>query len=501
MSHGQRINHVAIIGGGLVGWLAAAILARGLKGQGIRFTLVDIPTLSHDDRAESSLPSVRPLHEMLGFNEQQFMSQTQASFKLATGYKLSHQTSFTHSFGRHGITLPGVPFEQSAIKLKHACDDTAYEEYFLAAVAARQGKFALPMKDDKSILSTLSYGLHVDSKAYARYLEGYARDLQVTSVNADIQGLAVQANNGFIEAVVLDDGSSLNADLFIDCSGAQARLIGDTALAVPYDSWTQYLPVDRIVNFSSRPTPEMLPLSHINVMPWGWHKTIPLQTELIHQFIFNRDLLNDADLLPAMAQFNKKKDLAIISRTIKPGCRQQWWIRNCIAVGAAAGDISSLAISELQWAQSGLVRLLDYFPDKSCKPGNTAEYNRLSLTEFERIRDFHIAHHTLMQRMDSSFGKLCQNIQSPDTLQHRLDLFCHRGRVAAYEYDVVSDQLWIAFLLGLNLWPERVDPLADNLRIEDAVAFHQRIKTAVKNTANKMPRHNEFLARYCPARQ
>ena len=496
----KPIKKVAIVGGGIVGWAAAAILARGLKAEGVELLLIDIPHMPADDMAESSLPALRPLHQMLGFDERQLMSLTDASFKLGTEYQ-GDIASFIHPLGRPGTITPAL--EQEASRLHLAGDDSPYEDYFLAAVAARHGKFALPDQNEKSILSTLSCGLHLDVKAYKKYLQDYAGYLQVTTRKAGIQAINTFPDTGFIKTLVLDDNSKIEADLFIDCSGESALLIGSAELAVGYSTWQADLPLNRVVNFSvprSSGKPEKIyPLTTVHAAPWGWRREIPLQHKVVHQFIYHADLLDDEGLAEAMRHVTGSVAAQYTSRAINPGRREVAWARNCVAVGAAAGNITSLAVSELHWAQSALVRLLDYFPQKSCRPFNTAEYNRINTQELERLRDFHIAHHILLQS-DSVFARLREKTAVPPTLQHRIDLFRHRGRIAAYEHEVISDQLWAAFFLGAGLWPESYDIMTEALPEQALIQNHQRIRMAIRTAADAMPHHHELLARYCPAR-
>ena len=496
----EAIQNIVIVGGGVVGWTAAAILARALKSETIKITLLDIPDLPADDMAESSLPGIRPLHHMLGFDERQLMSITGASFKLGTEYRCNGMNPVVHPLG--GAATTTAAFEQQVIKLHQGGDSTPYEDFFLAAVAAREGKFAFPEQNKKSILSTLSYGLHLDVNAYKNYLRDYANYLEVTSLQAHVQGVELYPDSGFITAVVLDDNSKLYGDLFIDCSSEMSVLIGDPGLAVDYCSWAADLPVDRVVNFSVPNDPDestLRPLTGIQAMPWGWQRTIPLQQHRVQQCIYHSDLLSEEALFAELQRLGLPANTTYTSRQIRPGHRAAWWKANCVSIGMAAGNIASLAISELQWAQSALVRLLDYFPHKICKPCNTAEYNRLSLNEFERLRDFHIAHQLLLHT-NSAFGRFFQKKSPPITLQHRMDLFRHRGRIAAYEYDVISDQLWAAFFMGLNCWPERYDIMTDALVEKELLKQHQHIRQAVQKTVDAMPNHQEVLARYCRAR-
>jgi tryptophan halogenase len=117
------------------------------------------------------------------------------------------------------------------------------------------------------------------------------------------------------------------------------------------------------------------------------------------------------------------------------------------------------------------------------------------------MRDFHIAHYRLMQKDTCPFWQDYHCMTLPDSLQYRLTLFLSRGRIAAYENDLISDQHWTAFLLGLNLWPERYDPVADTLSEEYFIDLHQKVRTTIANTVSKMPYHQEFIDRYCAANQ
>ena len=135
----EAIQNIVIVGGGVVGWTAAAILARALKSEPIKITLLDLPGLPADDMAESSLPGIRPLHQMLGFDERQLMSIAGASFKLGTEYQGNNARSFIHPLGRLATTT--AAFDQQVIRLHHAGEHISYDDFFLAAVAARHGPY------------------------------------------------------------------------------------------------------------------------------------------------------------------------------------------------------------------------------------------------------------------------------------------------------------------------------------------------------------------------
>jgi tryptophan 7-halogenase len=497
----QPVKTMVIVGGGISGWTVAAILAQGLRQQSISIRLIETGAGDSSGDAESSLPNVCALHEMLGLNDRQLMSVAQASFKLGTQYRygLNNQFAFTHSLGQHGIKLPNTRFEQAFVRLKRGGHTAEYDEYFLAAVAAQKGKFAFPDADPKSVLSTLDYGLHLDSQAYTSYLKSYAQQLGVGVTNAEVDAVHLRISDSFIDTLSLSTGEIISADLWIDCSGLSATLMGDTGLKISYHDWSSFLPIDRAANFSSARDNAFLPVTQLTTTEWGWHKRIPLQNRTANQFLFCTDYLNDVQ---AAAEMHKTDSIETDLRftKISPGCRAVLWQHNCIAMGASACSITPLAISELQLVQSATVRLLDYFPDKNCLPYKAAEYNRLCLLEIERSRNFHMAHYYFMHNTQSAFAKRCQQITLPDELQDRIDLFRSRGRITVSEYELVEEDSWVALFLGLKLWPERYDPFVDLMTEASLLELLNNIKNAIGRKIVQLPSHEEFIAHYCPSR-
>src|SRR5690606_19528514 len=134
-----------------------------------------------------------------------------------------------------------------------------------------------------------------------------------------------------------DDNSRVEADLYVDCSGESALLIGSAELAVPYASWQVDLPLDRMVNFSvlrpSCKTNTICPLTKVRAASWGWQREIPLQRKVVHQFIYHSGLLDDEGLAKEVHRMAGASDVRYTSREIKPGCREVLWSRNCVAVG------------------------------------------------------------------------------------------------------------------------------------------------------------------------
>jgi hypothetical protein len=99
----QVVKRVVIAGGGTAGWAVAAALVKQL-GKLIEITLVESDAIGTVGVGESTIPTARSFHELLGLNERDFVCATQASFKLGIAFENWARESdrYFHSFGQIG---------------------------------------------------------------------------------------------------------------------------------------------------------------------------------------------------------------------------------------------------------------------------------------------------------------------------------------------------------------------------------------------------------------
>jgi tryptophan halogenase len=144
---------------------------------------------------------------------------------------------------------------------------------------------------------------------------------------------------------------------------------------------------------------------------------------------------------------------------------------------------------------------LALFPDRGFDPVEIAEYNRLTILQVELIRDFIILHYKANERTDSAYWKAAREMEVPETLQRKIDLFAARGRLFQSDYDLFAEPSWVAVLLGQNIRPRNYDPLVDTLDEEMVKGQMARLSALVRQTAEALPSHEAFIARYCAAPQ
>ena len=181
------------------------------------------------------------------------------------------------------------------------------------------------------------------------------------------------------------------------------------------------------------------------------------------------------------------------------GRRHKFWNGNCVAIGLAGGFLEPLESTSLHLVQSAVFRLLSLLPHSAQPdPAAAAEFNRLSIEEYEHIRDFIILHYVANERAEP-FWHRCRNTSIPDTLAHRIELFRTRGKIARHDGQLFADASWVAVLLGQGVRPQRWDPLADAMPLSQlqtqAESLHSRLQQAIA----RMPRHADFINSNCKA--
>ena len=73
--------------------------------------------------------------------------------------------------------------------------------------------------------------------------------------------------------------------------------------------------------------------------------------------------------------------------------------------------------------------MISFFPDRGFDQVDIDTFNRLCDKEYRQIRDFLICHYKVNGRDDSDFWRYVRDMDVPDELQRKLDLFASHGRI------------------------------------------------------------------------
>lgn len=500
-SANNLVTSIVIVGGGSAGWMTAAALSSLLDPRSVKITLIESEEIGTVGVGEATIPDIINFNAILGIKETDFLRATNGTFKLGIEFNNWGRLGDTyfHPFGEHGVDMQGIDFHQYWMRFQRANPGSSIEEFSLSAVASRAGKFAMPTNDPRSVLSQLRYAYHFDATAYARFLRDYAEQRGVKRVEGKVVEVNLNGETGFISDVQLEDGSKLIGELFFDCSGFRALLLGD-ALGVDYEDWAHWLPCDTAQAVACERTGDLLPYTKSTAKTAGWQWRIPTQHRTGNGHIYCSSMMDDeaainsllADLDgPALGSPRKIR--------FRTGCRTRFWDKNCIAIGLSGGFLEPLESTSLYLIQEGISKFISLFPSTDMPTTVRDEYNRQLTQKFEQVRDFIILHYKATERDDSEFWNCCRTMSVPESLTRKIELFREAGRIFRYEDELFSKPSWVAVLLGQNILPNTTDPIVEGVPEEQVERSLGSMKAAMNNAVMKMETHQAFLNRYAPA--
>ena len=495
---GGPIRKVVIVGGGTAGWMAAAALTKIVGAlPGFSIDLVESEAIGTVGVGEATIPQINLFNAMLGLDEMEFVRETHATYKLGIEFvdwtRLGHR--YIHPFGYYGIDMMGVEFHHHWLKGRFAGDPTELDEYSIAAMAAKAGKFMWPTPDQpNSPLAKIGYAFQFDAGRYAKFLRRYAEQRGVNRIEGRIVEVEQDPESGFVTAVRLENHTRVEGELFIDCSGFRALLIGQ-ALGVPYVDWSEWLPNDRAVAIPCTLAGDRQPLTRVTARTAGWQWRIPLQHRIGNGHVYCSRYISEDEAIAVLLANLDGEPLAEPNRLrFTAGHRARAWDRNVVSLGLASGFLEPLESTSIHLVQSGIARLMTLFPTRAFKPVEIERYNQMTLQEYVDIRDFLVLHYSATERDDSEFWNYCRNIVPPEGLAEKLAMFRSSGRVFREHNELFTETSWEAVLVGQGIEPGGYHPAADLLPVEETLKRLASIRGTIARTVEQMPTQEEFLA-------
>jgi tryptophan halogenase len=242
------------------------------------------------------------------------------------------------------------------------------------------------------------------------------------------------------------------------------------------------------------------PYTRSTAYPAGWQWNIPLQHRTGNGYVYSSQAISD-DAATASLLANLEGEALDEPRLVPfaTGRRKEFWHKNCVSLGLSAGFLEPLESTAIHMIQTGVAKLLALFPNKDFNQVEIDEYNRLVGAGYEQIRDFLILHYKATTRADSDLWNYCRNMDIPESLRRRIDLFEEAGRCFRYDDDLFSVTSWVAVLLGQGIWPGRYDEIVNSMSADELIDVLAKMRTKIDETAQQIPPQLDFIRQYCAA--
>ncbi|MEG3181191.1 tryptophan halogenase family protein [Sphingomonas sp. LT1P40] len=494
MTHPDSVR-VVILGGGTAGWMTAAALAKLLPGQA-DIHLIESEEIGIVGVGEATLPHLREFIRRLGLDEMEFMRTTRATFKLGIDFVDFGAIGerYIHPFGAYGTDIAGVGFHHYWLRMKAAGHVPPICDYSVPIVASRARRFAPIPADGDFLDSSYSYAYQFDATRMAPMLRRFAEAHGVRRSEGKVVAVERDAESGDVASLRTDRGDVIEGDLFIDCSGFRALLIGET-LESSWEDWSEWLPCDRAAALPcTAPDGPIEPYTRATAMPAGWRWRIPLQHRVGNGYVYSSNHVSDDEACSAILGAIEGEPLADprILR-FRAGRRTKSWDRNVVAIGLASGFLEPLESTSIHLVQQAVTRLVELFPQRRIDPADRDTFNTLVDREYDRIRDFLILHYHATRRDDSDFWNHVRTMALPPELQRKMTLWRDTGRVERYTEGLFLEASWVAVYLGQGVLPHGYDQRAD-IPPQDRIAQSlSELDTAIRQRVAAWPDHAAYL--------
>ncbi len=431
----KPVKHVVVVGGGTAGWLVATILAadyNAIQPGGLKVTLIESPDVPTIGVGEGTWPTMRDTLRKIGLSETEFLRECEGSFKQGSRFD-GWLTGAPDDQYYHPFVLPNgygdanlVPAWQQRPGTESFAEAMSFQSRLCEA-----GK-APKQTTTPEYAAVANYAYHLDAGKFATLLQTHGTKKlgvqhildHVTSVNA--------TDSGDIASLDTKNNGALEGDLFVDCTGMASMLLGkhfgvgfvdkkdvlfnDSALAVqvPYENADAPIASQTI--------------STATGAGWIWDIGLPTRRGIGH--VYSAAHMDDDTAEQKLREYilvvnANAAGLPVRKISFRPGHREKFWHRNCVAVGMAAGFLEPLEASALVLVELSANMISHEMPaNRHIMDMAAQRFNERFLYRWDRIIDFLKLHYVLSKRADSDYWADNRSQETiPDRLQSLMDLW------------------------------------------------------------------------------
>jgi tryptophan halogenase len=525
----MKTDSITIVGGGSAGWMTATTLIKAFPNKKISVVeSKDVPIIGV---GESTIGGIRRWTHYIGLDEKSFFPTTDASYKLSikfTDFYKKNSGSFQYPFGiavqDHVDENPYTMWFYKKYFFPHISNTDFVDSLFPSSALFNNNKFSLNENGEfDNFNPERDVAYHFDAVKFGIWLRDYyCKPQGVQHIVGTVRD--VKISSGGIEELILEDGTKIKSDLYVDCTGFKSLLLGDY-LKEPFIPYS-----DMLVNNSAWATrmpykdksKELEGYTNSTAIDNGWCWNIPLWSRLGSGYVYSNDFVSDEDALKQFKKYlqsNKMtiprsekdvEELEYKNIKMRVGIHERTFVKNVVAIGLSAGFIEPLESNGLFSVHEFLFKLVDILQRGDISQFDRDMYNVSVRDTFHGFAKFVVLHYALSHRDDTDYWKHIANKSFQDRygdpysgLIQRCDDFYSLSHkyFSAWEHPFdMSGITFIATGMNLNMMNEnRIKHIEFTLnqnilnQIQEKISSWEKRKIRWKNAADKSPTLEQFL--------
>jgi tryptophan halogenase len=359
--------NVVVIGGGTAGWLSALFLKRRMDDIGV--TLIESKSIGVIGVGEGTTPNIVPFLKKLGIDETDFITKTKATKKIGISFEgwQGNDSSFNHDFHQK---------------------------------------------------SNSSYAYHFDNNKIGNYFKKLGISRNINHIEGDVIGFDKTGDD--INTIHLKDGTSIQTDFIIDCSGFKRLVIGRELLG-EWISHKDQLTLNSAIPFriplidSEEYAIDSKTRTRAISMKNGWMWMVPLQDRWGCGYVFDDRYINQEGAKHEVEEYLKTKIEVNRKIQFESGYFKDVWIGNSVAIGLSGGFFEPLEATSIMTVITQLNNLRKTKLNKELQ-----DWYNASIQNFNNQVYNFIKYHYLCERDDTDFWKDYKSHKLPETLSKLL---------------------------------------------------------------------------------
>jgi tryptophan 7-halogenase len=501
------MRSILIVGGGTAGWITAGYLARLLGANspaGVRVCLVESAEIGTIGVGEGTFPTIRRTLLRMGIPESRLVRECGATFKQGIRFvdwrhdPAERRSHYMHSFQstQEASGLDLLPYWLLGVAGEHR----EWADANTPQKAVADASLAPKLITHSEFKGPLTYAYHVDAMKLANLLREIAIESGVRHVVDTIDAVNLQ-EDGAIRSVTSRQHGELSADLYIDCTGFRAQLIGQ-ALRVPSKACGSVLSCDSALTMQvpyDRPEDPVASYTISTAHEAGWTWDIGLDTRRGVGYVYSSSHTDDDRAERILRDYVGKAAEGLSARKIafNSQYRETSWHRNCVAIGLSGGFFEPLEATGIILIEVAAATLAKLFPWGGDVEVAARQFNALMRRRYERALCFIKAHYCISGRRDSAFWRDNADAAGiPDELQDLLARWRHRppGEIDFdLNVDLFTEHSWQYVLYGMGFATD----LSARARLykfhEEAAQAFAEIRRQSEFACRTLPAHRELL--------
>jgi hypothetical protein len=482
---------IIIAGGGTAGWLAALFLSKTHPNHDITVIASSkIGVIGAGEAVTGELMDVIVgYYGDFGIDPKDFLEKTGAMPKYGILHKNWTPKKNEAYFGPIDGTLTGLRLPDDIIVyLGTLHPDKVHLGSFYGNLYEQN---ISPISKVTNEFEISTFAFHFDAKMAAEYLEKIS--LQFSNcklIDSQIQGVNL-SDNGLLKSIILDGGSEIFGDFFIDATGFSRLLINK--FQPKWISYKKYLPVNTAIPFFQEYEKDEIPKCYS--VAWaqssGWYWEASVQHRKGCGYVFSDDFITVDQAQEEIEKSLGKKVKPIKIIKFDSGRLENSWIKNCYAIGLASAFSEPLEATSIHATVRCLSHLSHEFLQNTIEdtinPASIKLCNQRINKMYDDFKDF-LSSHYQGGRTDTDFWKyITQDPYAVTDFARDLKDMCKSRIPTKFDFPSYPGAagwlIWCYVLLGTGqLEAKTISKYLDDRTIRDSEYFLNKLKILAGKT-------------------